>query len=98
MGYTRRQTLVRVELPLALPAILAGLQIAAVTVVSLATIAAFVYDHGLGSPIFEAINRGPFKTELIGAGALAILLGIASYALFAVIQRIMTPWARARRT
>jgi osmoprotectant transport system permease protein len=97
MGFTRRQTLVRVELPLALPAILAGLQIAAVTVVSLATVAAFVYDHGLGSPIFEAIGRGPFKTELIAAGVLAILLGILSYALFALVQRFATPWARARR-
>ncbi len=98
MGLTRRQTLWRVEMPLALPAILAGLQIAAVTVVSLATIAAFVYDHGLGSPIFDAINRSTFKTELIGAGGLAILLGIASYGLFAVIQRLATPWTRARRT
>jgi osmoprotectant transport system permease protein len=98
MGFTRRQTLFRVELPLALPAVLAGLQIAAVTVVSLATIAAYVYDHGLGSPIFEAINRGPFKTELIAAGGLAILLGIASYAVFAIVQRVATPWARARRT
>ena len=97
MGLTKRQILWRVELPLALPAILAGLQIAAVTVVSLATIAAYVYDHGLGSPIFDAINRGTFKTELIGAGGLAILLGIASYGLFAVIQRVATPWARYRR-
>jgi osmoprotectant transport system permease protein len=98
MGFTRRQTLLRVELPLALPAILAGLQIAAVTIVSLATIAATVYDHGLGSPIFDALNRGPFKTELIAAGVLAILLGVAAYALFAIVQRIATPWARARRT
>jgi osmoprotectant transport system permease protein len=66
-------------------------------VVSLATVAAFVYDHGLGSPIFEAIGRGPFKTELLAAGVLAILLGIASYAIFALVQRLMTPWARARR-
>jgi osmoprotectant transport system permease protein len=98
MGYTPRQTLVKVELPLAMPAILAGLQIAAVTVVSLATVAAFVYDHGLGSPIFEALNRGPFKTELIGAGGLAILLGVASYLMFALVQRVVTPWTRARRT
>jgi osmoprotectant transport system permease protein len=98
MGYTPRQTLVKVELPLAMPAILAGLQIAAVTVVSLATVAAFVYDHGLGSPIFEALNRGPFKTELIGAGGLAILLGVASYLMFAIVQRFLTPWTRARRT
>ncbi len=97
MGLTRTQILLRVELPLAMPAIIAGLQIAAVTVVSLATVAAFVYDHGLGSPIFDAINRGTFKTELIGAGVLAILLGLVSYGIFAVIQRVATPWTRARR-
>ena len=98
MGYTARQTLLRVELPLALPAILAGLQIAAVTIVSLATIAATVHDSGLGVPIIEALDRGPFKTELIAGSVLAILLGIASYAVFAMIQRIATPWVRARRT
>jgi osmoprotectant transport system permease protein len=98
MGYTARQTLLKVELPLALPAILAGLQIAAVTIVSLATIAATVHDSGLGVPIIEALDRGPFKTELIAGGVLAILLGVASYAVFALIQRLATPWTRARRT
>jgi osmoprotectant transport system permease protein len=98
MGLTRRQSLWRVEMPLALPAILAGMQIAAVTVVSLATIAAYVYDKGLGSPIFDAINRGTFKTELIAAGGMAIVLGILSYAVFAGIQFFLTPWTRARRT
>jgi osmoprotectant transport system permease protein len=96
MGLTRRQTLLRVELPLALPAILAGVQIATVTVISLATVAAFVVDQGLGSPIFDAINRGTFKTELIGAGVLAIALGVVAYALIALLQRLLTPWARAR--
>jgi osmoprotectant transport system permease protein len=98
MGYTARQTFLKVELPLALPAIFAGLQIAAVTIVSLATIAATVHDSGLGVPIIEALDRGPFKTELIAGGVLAILLGIASYAVFAIIQRFATPWTRARRT
>jgi osmoprotectant transport system permease protein len=96
MGLTRRQTLLRVELPLALPAILAGVQIATVTVISLATVAAFVVDEGLGSPIFDAINRGTFKTELIGAGVLAIALAVVAYALIALLQRLLTPWARAR--
>jgi osmoprotectant transport system permease protein len=96
MGLTRRQTLIRVELPLALPAILAGVQIATVTVISLATVAAFVVDEGLGSPIFDAINRGTFKTELIAAAVLAIGLGFVAYALLALIQRLLTPWARAR--
>jgi osmoprotectant transport system permease protein len=98
MGLTRRQTLIRVELPLALPAILAGVQIATVTVISLATVAAFVVDEGLGSPIFDAINRGTFKTELIAAAVLAIGLGFVAYALLAVVQRVLTPWARARTT
>lgn len=96
MGLTRRQTLTRVELPLALPAILAGVQIATVTVISLATVAAFVVDEGLGSPIFDAINRGTFKTELIAAAVLAIGLGFIAYALIALLQRLLTPWARAR--
>jgi osmoprotectant transport system permease protein len=96
MGLTRRQTLFRVELPLALPAILAGVQIATVTVISLATVAAFVVDQGLGSPIFDAINRGTFKTELIAAGVLAIALGVIAYALIALLQRMLTPWTRAR--
>jgi osmoprotectant transport system permease protein len=98
MGFTRRQTLIRVELPLAMPAILAGVQIATVTVISLATVAAFVVDEGLGSPIFDAINRGTFKTELIAAAVLAIGLGFVAYALIALLQRVLTPWARARTT
>ena len=96
MGLTRTQTLTRVELPLALPAILAGVQIATVTVISLATVAAFVVDEGLGSPIFDAINRGTFKTELIAAAVLAIALGFIAYALIALLQRLLTPWVRAR--
>jgi osmoprotectant transport system permease protein len=96
MGLTRRQSLLRVELPLALPAILAGVQIATVTVISLATVGAFVVDEGLGSPIFDAINRGTFKTELFGAAVLATALAIVSYALIALLQRLLTPWARAR--
>jgi osmoprotectant transport system permease protein len=96
MGLTRRQSLLRVELPLAVPAILAGLQIATLTVISLATVSAYVVDQGLGSPIFEAIQRGPFKTELIAAGALAIALGFVAYLVIATFQRIVAPWARFR--
>jgi osmoprotectant transport system permease protein len=96
MGMTRLQILLRVELPLALPAILGGVQIAAVTVVSLATIAAYVWGKGLGRPIFDAIGNGAFNTELVGAGALAILLGIAAYLLIALAQRLLAPWSRFR--
>ena len=95
MGMTPNQLLLRVELPLALPAIVAGLRIATVTVISLATVAAFVADEGLGAPIFEAINNDVFKTELIAAGGLAVALAIFADALLVVAQRLLTPWIRA---
>jgi osmoprotectant transport system permease protein len=94
MGMTRNQSLLRVELPLALPAIIAGLRIATVTVISLATIAYLVGAGGLGAPINDAISGGPFKTELIVAGGLAVLLALFADALLVVVQRLLTPWAR----
>lgn len=97
MGMTRGQVLRRVELPLALPAIVAGLRIATVTVISLATVAAYVDDEGLGSPIFRAITQDVFKTEIIAAGALAIALALAADALLVIVQRLLTPWTRAAR-
>ena len=96
MGLTRRQTLLRVELPLALPAIVAGLRIATVSTVAIATIAAFVIPEGLGRPIFTALRDNFFKTELIAAGVLAILLAIAADVLLVLVQRGLTPWAARR--
>jgi osmoprotectant transport system permease protein len=96
MGLTRRQTLLRVELPLALPAIVAGLRVATVSTIALATIAAFVIPEGLGQPIFSAL-RNYFKTEIITAGVLAILLAVTADLLLVLAQRLLTPWASARR-
>jgi osmoprotectant transport system permease protein len=95
MGLTRRQTLTRVELPLALPAIMAGVRIATVTTISLATIAAFIGVGGLGEPIFNAIQDG-FKTQFIAAGVLAVLLAFVADALLVLLQRLLTPWAQAK--
>lgn len=94
MGMTRRQILWKVELPMALPAIIAGVRIATVTVISLATVAAFVDDEGLGVPILGAIAKNGFKTELIAGGGLAVLLALGADALLVIVQRLMTPWAR----
>jgi len=96
MGLTTRQTLWRVELPLALPAIIAGLRVATVSTIALATIAAFVIPEGLGRPIFTAL-REYFKTEIIAAGALAILLAVTADLGLVLLQRALTPWASARR-
>lgn len=96
MGLTPTQTLVRVELPLALPAIVAGLRIAVVSTIALATVAAFVVSQGLGRPILSALPLN-FKTEIIAAGALAVGLAIFADTLLVVAQRLLVPWASARR-
>jgi osmoprotectant transport system permease protein len=96
MGLTRRQTLWRVELPLALPAIIAGLRVAVVSTIALATVAALVIPQGLGYPIFLAL-REAFKTEIIVAGGLAVLLALVADGLLVLGERALTPWARARR-
>ncbi|MEA2178166.1 MAG: osmoprotectant transport system permease protein [Solirubrobacteraceae bacterium] len=96
MGLTRRQTLWRVELPLAMPAIVAGLRVATVTTISLATIAAFITPLGLGAPIFNAIQSGA-NTEFVGASLLAIALALVADALIVLAQRAVSPWTRARR-
>lgn len=96
MGLTRRQTLTRIELPLALPAIIAGVRVATVTTISLATIAAFITPLGLGAPIFSALRTGA-NTEFVGASLLAIVLALIADALIVAVQWAITPWARARR-
>src|SRR5438105_3327620 len=82
MGMTPTQMLARVELPLAAPAILAGLRIASVSTVSIATVAAFVIPQGLGRPIFVALGSNVFKTEIIAAGGLTIALALSVDAAF----------------
>jgi osmoprotectant transport system permease protein len=97
MGMGPMQSLLRVELPLALPAIIAGLRIATVTVISLATVASLIDNEGLGAPILTAISNEVFKTELIAAGGLAVLLALAADGLLVLLQRALTPWARLQR-
>jgi osmoprotectant transport system permease protein len=92
MGLTDRQLLWRVEVPLALPEILAGLRIAASTTVGLATLAFFAGAGGLGDQIFSDIT---FKSNVVLAGGLAVLLAIVLDALVLLVQRVATPWTRA---
>jgi osmoprotectant transport system permease protein len=93
MGLTDRQLLWRVEVPLALPEILAGLRIAASTTVGLATLAFFAGAGGLGEQIFADIN---FKSNVVTAGGLAVLLAAALDLIILGVQWAITPWMRAR--
>jgi osmoprotectant transport system permease protein len=95
MGLTRLQSLVRIELPLAVPAIIAGARVATVTTISLATVAAFITPLGLGAPIFSAIQTGA-NTEFVAASILAIALALIADVLIVLLQRVLTPWVRAR--
>lgn len=93
MGLTPLQILLRVEIPLALPVIVAGIRIATVTVIGIATIGAFVAAGGLGQMIFDGINRG-FNTMIITGAVLATVLAVAADLSLLALERYLRPWAR----
>jgi osmoprotectant transport system permease protein len=95
MGYTRRRLLWEIEVPLALPAIMAGLRIATVTTVGLVTVTALITYGGLGAFIFRGLNRF-FNTEIVVGVVLSIVLAVALDVTLVVIERLLTPWARRR--
>jgi osmoprotectant transport system permease protein len=98
MGYTPAQRLLRVEVPLALPVIVAGIRIATITTIGLVTVTALIGLGGLGYLIVTiGINRGSFGLTATFTGiVLAVgLAALADLALLAV-QRSLTPWARRR--
>jgi len=98
MGLTGRQILLRVELPLAVPAMVAGLRIAVVSTISIGTIAAFLLPKGLGYPMFVALgNPTPFKTEIYSTGALAVGLALTCDGALVIIRRALVPWTRGAR-
>jgi osmoprotectant transport system permease protein len=92
MGLTDSQLLWRVEVPLALPEIMAGLRIAVTTTVGLATLAFFAGAGGLGGQIFADIN---FKSNVVVAGGLAVVLAAILDGAILLAQRAVTPWTRA---
>lgn len=97
MGLTDRQILWSVELPLALPVIIAGMRIAIVTVIGIAVLGAYIGAGGLGDLIFDGVRR-QFPTLYVTGAVLATLLAIISDRFFVVIERALSPWSsRARR-
>jgi osmoprotectant transport system permease protein len=95
VGLTDRQLLWRVELPLAIPDIVAGLRIATTSTVGLATLAVFAGAGGLGEQIISGSNI-TFKTGVVAAGGLAVLLAFALDVVLLVVQRLLTPWRRVQ--
>jgi osmoprotectant transport system permease protein len=99
MGYERWRRFLRVDLPLATPAIVAGLRIATVTTVGLVTVTSLVGEGGgFGRLINQEGLSRDFSTPIVVGTVLSIALAIAFDLVFVIIERLVTPWARARRT
>lgn len=96
MGMTERQLLWRVELPLAVPEIIAGLRVATVSTVAIATLAVFAGGGGLGDQIYSAISQDAFKTGIVVPSLIAIAIAIAFDVIYIGAQRLLAPWRRVR--
>lgn len=95
IGLTERQVLWQVKLPLALPQIIAALRVASSTTVGLATLAFFAGAGGLGGKIYDDLT---FKSNVVLASLLGVLLAVVLEALLVLAQRSLTPWSRAATT
>jgi osmoprotectant transport system permease protein len=94
MGYEPWRRVLRVDLPLATPAIVAGLRIATVTTVGLVTVTALVGEGGFGDLINDGLARD-FSTPIVVGTVLSVALAIAFDVLFVLVERLLTPWTRA---
>lgn len=97
MGYSPLRRLVEVELPLALPAIMAGIRIATVTIVGLAAVAGLLAIPSLGNLIYVGQNR-PIRTAVTVGIGLSVALAIAADVVLSLVQRFLSPWTRQRST
>jgi len=95
MGMTPNQLFWRVELPLSVPEIIAGLRIATVSTVAIATLAVFAGGGGLGSEIVTQID---FKTNVVLIGVICLTMAIVLDILLLVLQAFLSPWRSAKQT
>ena len=95
MGYRRLRRLLRVELPIAVPTIVAGVRIATVTTIGLVTVTALIGQGGLGRLILDGLRLG-FRDRVLVGSVLSVALAVVADLLLAGAQRIATPWNRAR--
>jgi len=93
MGYTPREILWRIELPLAAAVIIAGVRVATVSTIGLVTVTALIGQGGFGFLILIGLQRF-FTTELIAGAVLSVALAVVADALLVLLQRRLTPWTR----
>jgi osmoprotectant transport system permease protein len=95
MGYSPFEELIKVQLPLAMPSIFAGLRVATVTVVGLVNVTAFIGQGGLGQLIIQGF-QGDFNTEIVVGLSLSVLLAAFADALLVGAEKLSLPWLRTR--
>lgn len=96
MGYGPARMLFQVELPLAVPTFIAGLRIATVSTVALATVGVIVGFGGLGTLLISGFNNNFFRAQIATAAVLCVILALAFDLLLALAGRALTPWSRGR--
>jgi len=96
MGFGRWRVFTRVELPLALPALFAGIRVATVTTVGLVTVTVFIGEGGLGSMLMEGFQN-TFRTEELVGAVLVVALAVVADLVLVGAERLLTPWTRRAR-
>jgi len=96
MGFTQLRRLIQVELPLAVPIIIAGLRIAVVSSISLASLGQLIGVSSFGYFFIDGLQRD-FATEIYVGLALTLLLALVCDLILVGVRRLLTPWARGRR-
>lgn len=96
LGYGRGAMLLKVELPLALPVVMAGLRVATVSTVALTTVGSLVAYGGLGNLIKDGVLTN-FRAELFTASLLCVVLAVLLDVVLVLVQRVLTPWTRGAR-
>jgi osmoprotectant transport system permease protein len=94
MGMGPLRMMLRVELPLAVPAIMAGVRIASVSTVALTTVGGIIGFGGLGNLIFDGLKT-EFRAQVLTASILCVVLAVVADLILLGVQRVVTPWQRA---
>ncbi|RKS71656.1 osmoprotectant transport system permease protein [Actinomadura pelletieri DSM 43383] len=95
MGFGTLRRLMQVELPIAVPVVIAGTRVAAVSSISLVAVGQLIGQGGLGYDIIRGYQL-QFQTQIVAATVLIVLLALVTDAILVTVQRLLTPWARAR--
>ncbi|MDP3966786.1 MAG: ABC transporter permease [Nocardioides sp.] len=95
LGYSPLRLLFRIELPLAIPVLMAGLRVATVSTVALTTVGAIVSYGGLGNLLASGVQQD-FKAQILAASVICVVLAVLLDALLLTTQRVLTPWTRGR--